>query len=881
MHRAAWNGDYREVFSLLVDGVDPNVTNELGWTPLNYAIFQEHDEVIRLLVDKAQASFSIPTPDGWLPLHAAAYKGNLMAVVSIIEEGCPVGLVDCAGLTALHKATENNNVQVVSHLLEMRSNPRTMAHNGFNALHTAAASGHQAMVQMFLAKDRIIVDQPTPQGFTPLHCAATRGHHFVAQLLLKAKADLNAMIDGATPLHMASEHGNVQVMETLLEANADCEAREAQQLTPLMVSVMTGHVDALDLLVAHKANLHAQTPSGHTLWQYAMFLGQIKILGHMLAMEYFRPNVIDAEGCNLFFQTSLNVDIATSLLACRVDPNFVNPQGLTPLMHVCEYSVDEPTALDAIRALTSVKANPHCHGPNGVTALHIASCRQWVDVCRFLLDLGVDRQSVVVGGYTAAHFATNPMCQQLLVDMNVGLLMQAVRGLNDQILPILVELGGAIVNSRDACYRTPLMEAVLYGNERAVVLLLDAGADADSLNHANHTALMMAHWLEYKGIQEAIEARGHKLSIEEYTALTHYRQAMKRMSSTRNILTLPIGCQHPELINHQPDYLRSKANALARGSAALPMHLDHSIALDCITSLLPFNYRPEMTVTQFLHDVRHIIHNPPLDVLLWDLKCLTIGQVAQGCPMSNAWHIFTLFLYTYPSLVGEYLTSALQCWDEVELHNWRPIVHELYEAVQALPAIPKQKVYRALPSAPSPSSYPLGAIFTWLGFTSVFRDINQARALAPHGCIFEITTNHAKDISCFGLQPLCQELLLPMASSFRVQGFFMNGRVLECIPDVEQVCLYPGDYMIIQLEEAHPPYERPAVQLQDPIGIMKEITSLGVDIETMHNPFEHRLTDPEALSIPTICSRSIASLYGPENLGGGGSYTYVPFPRNR
>ena len=56
------------------------------------------------------------------PLHQAASKGHVKTVVAMLEEGCPLDVVNTAGDTVLHGAAECGHVEVVRELVSRGCN---------------------------------------------------------------------------------------------------------------------------------------------------------------------------------------------------------------------------------------------------------------------------------------------------------------------------------------------------------------------------------------------------------------------------------------------------------------------------------------------------------------------------------------------------------------------------------------------------------------------------------------------------------------------------------------------------------------------------------------------------------------------------------------
>eukprot|EP00295_Goniomonas_pacifica_P005263 CAMPEP_0175834058 /NCGR_PEP_ID=MMETSP0107_2-20121207/15846_1 /TAXON_ID=195067 ORGANISM="Goniomonas pacifica, Strain CCMP1869" /NCGR_SAMPLE_ID=MMETSP0107_2 /ASSEMBLY_ACC=CAM_ASM_000203 /LENGTH=244 /DNA_ID=CAMNT_0017147239 /DNA_START=242 /DNA_END=976 /DNA_ORIENTATION=+ len=121
---------------------------------------------------------------------------------------------------------------------------------GMNAMHSAAARGHTAALQVLLDHG-VNVNAKTTMGNTPLWYAATGGHKDAAELILKSKGEVNATnIDSETPLHVAVENGDKKVVDLLLEHSADPLIRNCRDMSPSLLADEGGNPAICTALVA-------------------------------------------------------------------------------------------------------------------------------------------------------------------------------------------------------------------------------------------------------------------------------------------------------------------------------------------------------------------------------------------------------------------------------------------------------------------------------------------------------------------------------------------------------------------------------------------------------------------------------------------------------
>ena len=121
LHSAAHEEDLEVVRAILDCGVDVNVQNQFGSTPLSYAAgghFKDH-RVVRLLLDHgADPNAHIGTP----PLQRASRNGSVEIVRLLVERGASVEVKDGLGRTPMDVASGEHRDEIVKLLLEHPAN---------------------------------------------------------------------------------------------------------------------------------------------------------------------------------------------------------------------------------------------------------------------------------------------------------------------------------------------------------------------------------------------------------------------------------------------------------------------------------------------------------------------------------------------------------------------------------------------------------------------------------------------------------------------------------------------------------------------------------------------------------------------------------------
>lgn len=299
------------------------------------------------------------------------------------------------------------------------------------AAHAMHHSGNPTVVEVLLARGADI----------DAHAGAALGMTAHVRRLLEGRAE-RSPYSGAwnrTPLHWAASGGHIELMDWLIAHGAKVDARDSWGCTPLHLAAELGRTEAARRLVDAGADIKGRLKNGKTVLH--------------LAAQTHHPEIVELllrhdAGLDIFAAASLGFREHLRKALAR-KPELVHarlPFGATPLHmaaesgrgDMAEFLVEQGAPLDLV----------------GAAELG------WTERVRELLE----KQPAVVNaksgsfGFTALHSATS-------------------KGHRDLARMLLA--GGAEVNATDDMYqKTPLGEALYYGNEAMVRLLHRHGGEA-------------------------------------------------------------------------------------------------------------------------------------------------------------------------------------------------------------------------------------------------------------------------------------------------------------------------------------------------------------------------------------------------------------------
>ena len=270
------------------------------------------NEVLQELSSSDRASIlkaTISSETGFTILHHVAWRAQDYRYASnnvlncLIENGADVNVRSAdSKCTPLMTASEVNDLTVIKFLLEHGADVHLKDKNGLTSLHYAVIEVPDGLIACDVLKclleNGADINALTNYNSTPLMVASRSCDVNVIKFFLNH----GSKNDGRA-LHFACERAaQLDIMLCLIGNGADVNARGTGDCTPLMTASRSGHVDKINVLINHGANLHLQDDNGDTAMHYAVCSG--------------------SSGSNSLM----------ALIAAGASQLMCNKQGLTPLL---------------------------------------------------------------------------------------------------------------------------------------------------------------------------------------------------------------------------------------------------------------------------------------------------------------------------------------------------------------------------------------------------------------------------------------------------------------------------------------------------------------------------------------------------------------------
>ncbi|XP_006817520.1 ankyrin repeat and KH domain-containing protein 1-like [Saccoglossus kowalevskii] len=328
---------------------------------------------------------------------------------------------------------------------------------GIRSLVDACTEGDVNAVRKLLDEGRS-VHETTEEGESLLSLACSAGYYELAQVLLAMHANVEdrGIKGDCTPLMESSSAGHTDIIRLLLAHGADINAQSSTGNTPLMYTCNGGHEDAVKVLLENGANLEDVNENGHTPLMEAAsagHLGVAKILIEKGALINAHSNEFKESALTLACYKG-HLEMVKLLLEAGADHEHKTDEMHTALM---EAAMDGH--VEVAKLLLEHGAQVNMPADSFESPLTLAACGGHVELAALLIGQGANIEEVNDEGYTP--------------------LMEAAREGHEEMVDLLLAQGANIYAQTEETQETALTLACCGGFLEVADFLLQAGADIE------------------------------------------------------------------------------------------------------------------------------------------------------------------------------------------------------------------------------------------------------------------------------------------------------------------------------------------------------------------------------------------------------------------
>ena len=380
---------------------------------------------------------------GRTPLIYACGQGHVEMVRFLLSRGVRIDHQDEDGYTALMHACERNLFAIAEMLVKKHANLRLCTTRANRA---SVADGEQK-----LNPKALYSHVPT---------------HPELGFIRRKRPTLQSVLDidpvkpkpGLTALHFAATHGHIDLVQLLCDHGADINVPDSTGRTALSLAIRQGFVEIQQFLISLGSSLSTVDQSGKTLLHDAVMSpyldGDVVNMGSKWIVEYLLDHALDVNVKDLHGMTPLHLAAAFSsisilerLIRAGANPNEVDGKRRDALATAALVN-----RTDSVKYLLLASAADPRLEEHKIKALHVAVCAGSQSVIQFLLDDGLHVDVSYENGWTPLQTAVD------FLPKSFGAMEPLLRN-------------GADVNSAPTG-PPPLMQALYAGHYDAVDLLL-------------------------------------------------------------------------------------------------------------------------------------------------------------------------------------------------------------------------------------------------------------------------------------------------------------------------------------------------------------------------------------------------------------------------
>ena len=501
-------GTSKIVTALVSNGANPNIRDESGWTPLDYAIRSNQiDAISALLQSPYQLDCVQKLPTHEIPIHLACEKSTAEVVDVLIQYGADINrkhngmtplmtackrrhygivqrllqepildidAVDLYGCSALHFATSKS----VTALVTKGANPRIRDKSGCTPLDYCIRRNQIDAISALLQS----IVQKLPVHQIPIHLACIESTAEVLDVLIQYGADVNRKHNGTTPLMTACKRGHYGIVQRLLqEPTIDIDAVDSTGKSALHFAVFTS-LEIVLALVCKGANLSIKDVFNCTPLDYAITHKKFDLPTLLnIACEKCTTEAVDS-----VIQYGADVNIthggtAPLVIACKRGHYGIVERLLQEPINVNVINSDGKSALyfavlassEILTALVFEGANPNIRDNDGWTPFDHAIRFKKLDALSILLQS--PHQIDYVPKFPEHKIPLHLACQES----------------TEMVVHVLIRYGADVNRKHNGM--TPLMVACKSGHHViAQRLLQEPNIDIDAIDSNGKSALHFA-----------------------------------------------------------------------------------------------------------------------------------------------------------------------------------------------------------------------------------------------------------------------------------------------------------------------------------------------------------------------------------------------------
>ena len=251
MEQSIKEGNLDVVKLIIENGININIQNDLGESPLHLASANGKRDIVKYLVEKG-ANIDLQDKQGQTPVFFVVDNNEIGLLDLFLKKGADVTKKNKDGLTPLALGCLKLNCNAVKHMLDKgdKKEQKKIFENSYYNEH----SPMHLVCGIDLPSSNSTTDN-NGQDYNKLTTIEEKQEQNIDYLLAIDIKYINLQDNPNqdTPLHIAVKKNNLELVKYLVEKGANVNAQDKQGNTPLQLAVLCGYKEIVDFFIQQKS----------------------------------------------------------------------------------------------------------------------------------------------------------------------------------------------------------------------------------------------------------------------------------------------------------------------------------------------------------------------------------------------------------------------------------------------------------------------------------------------------------------------------------------------------------------------------------------------------------------------------------------------------